>query len=363
MNICRKNQHDSCEVVCSSDQAQSSFVSVRRNTADDLAIFDNVAGEQETIVAQLVFGGCDFEPAARARMKGANWPLLWVKGDSCPGDHLSGTQSFTIKGRAVERIVLDGVVVGSRWSDEHADYCLLAGIVPTDLAKSRGEQTTECLERIESALAQAGMDFSHVARTWFYLDHLLDWYDEFNVARTAFFDRKGVMDGLIPASTGIGGGNPQGAALAAGALAIRSRDAKPQVVVVPSPLQREATEYRSSFSRAVELVWPDRRYLTISGTASIAASGETLHIGDVKKQIELTLDVVGAILQSRGMSWNNAVRVVAYFPNIDDLPLFEACCRARGIDSLPLTPAHAIVCRDNLLFEMELDAVSTEPLA
>lgn len=360
MDVISKNR--TYEVNCSSNGTHSRFVTVRRETTDDLGIFDDAVAERGTIVAQLVFGGCNFEPAARARMYGADWPLLWLQGDVCPCNHLSGTQTLVLEGCSIERIVLDGKIVGSRWSDEHADYCLLAGIVPADLAQTRGEQTTACLHRIELALEQAGMDFSHVARTWFYLDHLLDWYDEFNAARTAFFKQKGVMGGLIPASTGIGAGNPQAAALSAGTLAIRSRDGQPQIVSVPSPLQCQATDYRSSFSRAVEVGWPDRRFLTISGTASIAPGGASLFANDVKKQIHLTLDVVEAILQSRGMSWENAVRAVGYFRNIEDLPVFDACCKERGIALLPLTPAHAVVCRDDLLFEMELDALSTAPL-
>lgn len=83
-----------------------------------------------------------------------------------------------------------------------------------------------------------------------------------------------------------------------------------------------------------------------------------MYVGDVEKQIHLTLDVVEAILRSRGMDWKNTVRAVGYFRDIADLPLFEYCCRTRGIPALPLTPAHTIVCRNDLLFEMELDAVS-----
>jgi hypothetical protein len=44
------------------------------------------------------------------------------------------------------------------------------------------------------------------------------------------------------------------------------------------------------------------------------------------------------------------------------VPLFEKCCRDRGIAPLPLTPAHTTVCRDDLLFEIELDAISTATL-
>lgn len=363
MSLCSKNQNRVYEKSCGSGTAQARFTTVRREQEDDLSIFENIESAPGTIAAQLVFGGCGFVAQARESRAREAWPILWVQGDVCPGDHLSGTQTLALPGRSVGRIELDGKIVGSTWSDENADYCLLAGIVPTDLSQSNGTQTTACLERIEQALQQAGMEFSHLVRTWFYLDKLLDWYDEFNVARTSFFDQRGVMDGLIPASTGIGGGNPEGAALSAGALAIRPRNAQVRIEAVASPLQCEATDYRSSFSRAVEVSLPGRRFLTISGTASIASGGASLFPGDVKKQIMLTLDVIEAILQSRGMDWKSTARAVGYFRKIEDLPVFEACCRERGIVELPMVPAHAIVCRDDLLFEMELDALCESEMA
>jgi enamine deaminase RidA (YjgF/YER057c/UK114 family) len=249
-------------------------------------------------------------------------------------------------------------VVGSYWTDADAEYCLLAGILPKDIAVSPGAQTSSSFEQMEAALAKVGMDFSHVVRTWFFLDDLLDWYDEFNVARTRFFESRGVFDRLIPASTGIGASNPFGAALSSGTLAIRPRHERVVIQEVASPLQCAATAYRSSFARAVEVGFPDRRYLTISGTASIASGGESMYADDVVKQIHLTLDVVEAILHSRGLSWSDTVRTVGYFREIADLPLFEVCCKERGIAPLPMTPAHATVCRADLLFEMELDAVA-----
>ena len=202
------------------------------------------------------------------------------------------------------------------------------------------------------------MDFSHVVRTWFYLDELLNWYGDFNTARTKFFQSRGVFDWLIPASTGIGAKNPTGSALAAGALAVRPKHNQLRIQEVVSPLQCPATEYRSSFSRAVEVAYPDHSLVMVSGTASIAPDGRTLHVGDVAKQIHLTLDVVEAIIESRGMDWENTTRAVAYFHDIGALPVFEECCRARRIAPLPFAPAHATVCRADLLFELELDAVA-----
>jgi enamine deaminase RidA (YjgF/YER057c/UK114 family) len=106
------------------------------------------------------------------------------------------------------------------------------------------------------------------------------------------------------------------------------------------------------------VAFPDHRLLTISGTASIAPGGKSMFADDAVKQIHLTLDVVHAILRSRRMDWEDTTRAVGYFRDIRDLPAFEACCRKRNIPRLPLAPAHATVCRADLLFEIELDAIA-----
>ncbi|WP_306589510.1 RidA family protein [Geothrix sp. 21YS21S-4] len=341
--------------------SRKQFISARREGSDELAIFDAFKPGSSTVVAQMAFGGLGFHDAACARMGGVEWPMFWLQGDVCPGVHVAGVQSFAMEGRPVRRVMLSNRVVGSFWSDEDADYCLLAGLLPADPTADRSAQTLSSFEQMEAGLKEVGMDFSHVVRTWFYLDELLDWYDEFNVARTAFFEARGVFDRLIPASTGIGASNPAGAAVASGALAIRPRHDRVHIQEVESPLQNPATEYRSSFSRAVEMAFPDRRVLTISGTASIAPDGKTVHQDDVVKQIQLTLDVIEGILKSRGMDWQNTTRAVAYFHDIAELPTFDAICRERGIPPLPVAPAHATVCRADLLFEMELDAVLAVP--
>jgi enamine deaminase RidA (YjgF/YER057c/UK114 family) len=358
MNVIRQQLKHSDVITLERDGLQESFISARRDGSDELSIFDSFPPASGNIVAQVVFGGCGFHDAARDRMSGAAWPVLWVQGDVCPGAHVWGAQAFAIDSQTLRRVMLADRVVGSFWSDADADYCLLAGILPADLNETRGAQTHGCLQQIEAALQQVGMDFSHVVRTWFYLDGLLTWYDEFNESRTRFFESRGVFEGLIPASTGIGAGNPAGAALAVGALAIRPKHRRVLIHEVESPLQCSATDYRSSFSRAVEVEFPDHRMLMISGTASIAPGGESMYADDTAKQIHLTLDVVESILKSRDMDWKNTARAVGYFHDIQALPIFDACCRDRGIPPLPLVSAHATVCRADLLFEMELDAVA-----
>lgn len=361
MTVSRRRTGQGDVISLDRQGVRENFLFARPRDADDLSIFDNFSAESGDVVAQMVFGGCRFHDPAQARMGGAGWPMMWLQGDVSPGTRINGMQAFALEGQPVGRVELGGRTVGSTWSDDDADYCLLAGVLPSDLAVSGGAQTQNCFEQIEAALAKAGMDFSHVVRTWLYLDGLLSWYDEFNVARTAFFEKRGVFNRLVPASTGIGAINPFGAALTAGALAIRPRHGGVDIREVGSPLQCPATAYRSSFSRAVEVAYPDRRLLLVSGTASIAPDGASEHRDDVVKQIRLTLDVVEAILRSRDMDWGQTVRAIGYFRDLDAVPIFEDCCRQRGLPELPLTPAHAAVCRDDLLFEIELDAISPYP--
>jgi enamine deaminase RidA (YjgF/YER057c/UK114 family) len=357
MDIIRQQLKDKDVITLNHGESREQFISSKRNGFDELSIFDGFPPASGEVAAQMVFGGCGFHEAARDRMASAEWPLFWIQGDVCPGTHVSGMQAFVLDGQSVRRVILSDRVVGSLWSDSDADYCLLAGILPTDLSEKRGVQTQNCLQQIEATLNEVGMDFSHVVRTWFYLDDLLAWYDEFNESRTKFFESRGVFEGLVPASTGIGAGNPAGAALTVGALAIRPRHDRVRIHEVDSPLQCSASEYRSSFSRAVEVEFPDHRMLIISGTASIAPGGESMFADDTTKQIHLTLDVVEAILKSRDMGWKDTTRAIGYFRDIRALPTFNACCRKRGIAPLPLTPAHATVCRADLLFEIELDAI------
>jgi len=205
------------------------------------------------------------------------------------------------------------------------------------------------------------MDFSQVLRTWFCNDDILSWYEDFNQARDTFFRERGIFDGLVPASTGVGGRNPAGAALTGGLLAVRAKGREAQAIAVPSPLQCPALEYGSSFSRAAELTAPDHRRLFVSGTASIAPEGHTVHVGDTDAQVALTMEVVEAILTSRDMGWGDVSRAIAYFKHSGDVRALGDYCADRGIQTLPAVLVNDDICRDDLLFEIELDAVGGAP--
>ena len=263
-------------------------------------------------------------------------------------------------GGGVGRPLLDGGRrIGTRYESDGDILCFFEEIVAADPGASREEQTTAIFETIERVLRAEGMEFGNLVRAWFYLDKILDWYDGFNRARTAFLEARGAFEGGVPASTGIGIPNRLGAAVVAGAMAIKPKaSGGVSVMEVPSPMQGPAVAYKSALSRAVEIARAGRRELYISGTASIDPEGVTAHVGDAKAQIDLTMDVVAAILKSRQMDWGNATRAVAYFKYAEDAPLLAGYLRRHGLEKMALTWMHADICRDDLLFELELDAVA-----
>jgi enamine deaminase RidA (YjgF/YER057c/UK114 family) len=139
--------------------------------------------------------------------------------------------------------------------------------------------------------------------------------------------------------------------------AIAPHDSQVKVTAVASPLQCPALQYGSSFSRAVEVSLADRRFLSISGTASIAPDGKTAHPGDVRAQIDLTMRVVAAILESRRMNWQSVASSIAYCRHAADAPVFREWLVAHGLADLPVLLTENDICRDDLLFEFEAAAV------
>lgn len=344
--------HDGVNTYCITAQA----------TEDNMhEVFARVAAEVEKrnarIAFQYLFGGRQFYPQAVSAIKNLDWPLTLLHGDACPGATITGTQFIALAGADLNPVMDGDRLVGNWYETADARYCLLGDIRADDLTLSREEQAREVFEKMEVLLRQADMEFTDIVRTWIYLNDLLEWYDEFNAVRTRFFKERGVFDKMVPASTGIGAGSAMGEAMVCALLAVKPKHDGVKVVAVPSPLQCPAIDYRSSFARAIEISRPGSRLLSISGTASIEPGGKTAYIGDCGKQIELTMEVVHAILESRGMDWPDTARAIAYFKDIDDAPLLEKYCNKYGLPELPVAISHADVCRDNLLFEIEIDAV------
>ena len=284
-----------------------------------------------------------------------DWPVTWVEGAACGGATIAGIQAFGFSGD-VESVTLEGRAVGSVFTDGGARQCVVGGLSPADPTLARGEQTRQTLEALQAALALAGFELADTVRTWFFLEDILSWYDAFNLARTKIYSAVKFRTGSLPASTGVGARNPAGSALALAAWAFQPLAPDARCAEVASPLQCPAPAYGSSFSRGMEIATGNGRRLTISGTASIAPGGKTLWVGDVRKQIELSMDVVEAILRARGLSWTEVSRATAYFRHAADAAVFSEWIAANGLGQMPVVSTQCDVCRDDLLFELEADA-------
>jgi enamine deaminase RidA (YjgF/YER057c/UK114 family) len=314
-----------------------------------------------SIVRHEIFGSIaahiEMLHALRHEFGSVNWPVTWVEGSGPGNGGISGMHIFAVTGTRVDTIRQEGKVIGRVFDDGCIRHCLLGNLVPSNPSVSKSAQSQELFEQMENALLETGMDMTNVVRTWFFLDDILSWYGEFNGIRTGFFREKKLLNGLLPASTGIGGRNPVGAAIVGGAWAVQATDDSVAVRAVPSPLQCSSLEYGSTFNRAVLIDMPAGRRLLISGTASIEPNGRSANIGDLRKQIVLTMEVAHTILASRGFSFSDVTRATAYLKNIQDAPAFDAWRQAQKVKPFPLVIAESTICRDELLFEIELDAL------
>lgn len=246
----------------------------------------------------------------------------------------------------------DGRVIGMREPDgQGGQQVCLCGLSSEEQDPQRA--TRDCLERSAEALASAGLTWGKVYRTWYYNRDILGWYDSFNQERSRFFAGRDVEREHPPASTGIGLTPAEGGWLSFSALA---GGFDPGSGTVASPLQGEATAYGSGFSRGYAQQCGDHWTLWVSGTASIDQAGNTVEIGDFEGQMRKTHEVVSALLSSRQLTWEHVTRLTAYVRRPEDLQRcrdgFEEM-NTGGADPL-IVPA--VICRDDLLYEIELEA-------
>jgi hypothetical protein len=66
--------------------------------------------------------------------------------------------------------------------------------------------------------------------------------------------------------------------------------------------------------------------------------------------------VVRAILESRDMDWYDVTRAIAFFKNAAKDPRLTVTCAANAIEGMPVLFTNNDICREDLLFEIEVDA-------
>jgi enamine deaminase RidA (YjgF/YER057c/UK114 family) len=300
------------------------------------------------------------------RRAGASWPVppTFVEGSPVGRVGISGIHVLAVRGEA--RPLAEGdVVYGSLAETDTVRVLGLSDVgrrAAGRLAAGPAEDAGAAIDAAEQLLAREGFSFRDVARTWFYLRDILDWYGPFNAVRNTAFRRMGLMgsngNSRIPASTGIEGRNARGGWCTLDLLALQAQPGCGlEMKRLHSQKQNEATEYGSAFARAMEVVLGDARYVFVSGTASIDDRGATVHAGDFETQTVFTLEAVQSLLQGAGASLADVRQATAFLKNPCDERSFERIAQRTGLDQVPLVTTVADVCRDELLFEIDATAV------
>ena len=358
--------------------------SFREQAHELLQITDRVlqtAPQPTALTTQTVFLRDDRDQEECERLFagyfGAKMPATtFVTQAPCSGAALA-VEAWAISGESVRVEHCAPQVVAVTYDGVRWVHC--GGIVPT---KTGGvyPQALATFRQMRKALAQAGISFEQVVRTWLYLGDITDpegatsRYKELNRARADFY--RGLQFGqfipirngahsVYPASTGIGMNRRK---LAMSCLALETKRDDVFLLPLENPQQTPAYSYKASyspqapkFSRAMALVLGDYVTTWISGTASIVAS-ESCHVNDAEAQTEQTIDNMERLIalenfsrhgvSGAGAKLSDLAKIRVYLKHPTDLDRCRAICERR-FGPVPALYIVADICRPELLVEIE----------
>ena len=344
---------------------------------------DLLVSENMQVVHERLFGSLSAQGVirdARARSLGARGldsegPLTYIQGHPAWGEGFAGAilraVSTAGEGNKVWTIRDGERPCGRGWRRNGASFVIVQNLhgleEGSEADNSRPRQAERMIARAERILEQEGLSYRDVVRTWFYLSNILDWYGEFNKARSAKYAEFGLCPSpetgrlLLPASTGISGDLPLGAAGALDLLASADApDARPEIIQMTNVRQQDAFQYGSSFSRGALIREEDVVQVQVSGTAAIDEKGVSIFLDDMRGQIERTFDNVDALLEPVGGTLRNVCAATIFVKRPEDAEVYRKITEARGLAPFPAVCVVADVCRGELLFEMDGE-VAFEP--
>ena len=342
------------------------------------AISEILTGSKLQVVHERIFGSEAVDALMAAREDGLarselerDLPLTYIMRHPVSHTRFAGLQLHAVRPEQpgdLWRIRDGGATWGSGWKHRGRTFLMLQNLhgfsLEADADNSRPAQAKRMFELTERLLEANGAHYRDVAKTWIYISEILDWYDEFNVARNDVYSRFDLMPGsssdrgsrpvLLPASTGIKGESAFGAGCIMDALAVLGSPGMPPPFKLMSNVkQKDAFLYGSAFSRGVCISEPDLRQIYISGTAAIDEEGKSLFPGDVRAQISFTLDAIDALLAQEGAGLGDVCDATVFLKRKADVHVFREICEERGLTEMPHVLTVADICRDELLFEMD----------
>jgi len=342
------------------------------------AIAAKLSSRGLAIVHERIFGSLASEAAVRAARAEAlkkegispDTPITFIEGSIASPAPLNGIIIRAVSCPNPEDVwtINDGhVPCGRGWRSGNTSFLILQNLQGRqsgpESINTAPIQTLRMLEQAENLLRQQGACFQDVIRTWFYLDDILSWYDEFNKVRSTQYRTFDIMPGpgkdlLLPASTGIRGSNTNGSSGVLDLFAVAGPKAsRPLIKQLSNTAQKDAFCYGSAFSRGALIQTKNTAMLQLSGTAAIDEQGISLYPNDIRSQISCTFDKIEALLGQAGGNLSDICAATVFVKQPEFIPVFWKMAADRGLDSFPAVCVVADICRDELLFEIDAEAI------
>ncbi|MFC1490305.1 Rid family hydrolase [Candidatus Latescibacterota bacterium] len=218
------------------------------------------------------------------------------------------------------------------------------------------KQTSGIFRSYNKIIGKYGMNLlDNVVRTWFFVRDIDNHYLGLVESRKAFFSGHGLTpETRYIASTGIEGISKEVDALVdLDALAVSNLQDGQNVRMDALENLSPTIKYGGTFERGTRIRFGDRSHLYISGTASIDKDGEVVHLSDVGKQTQRTLDNIKALLEPHGAGLHDMAYLIVYIRTFKYKDIVaEVLDRELSCD-IPLIFVESPVCRPTWLVEME----------
>ncbi len=196
-------------------------------------------------------------------------------------------------------------------------------------------------------------------RTWLYMKGVDVFYGDMVTARRELFAGQGLSpETHFIASTGIEGACAhQFDVVAMDAYSVIGLD--PAQISYLNDFNRlcPTADYNVTFERGTRIAYADRAHMLISGTASIDNAGQVVHVGDVLRQLDRTMENVEALLRSGGAGLDALMHLTVYLRDPADYAAINEALATR-CPGLPVNIVQGAVCRPEWLIEVEGVAIA-----
>jgi enamine deaminase RidA (YjgF/YER057c/UK114 family) len=132
---------------------------------------------------------------------------------------------------------------------------------------------------------------------------------------------------------------------------------RPVIKQLTNTAQLDAFRYGSAFSRGAVIQEPDVSLIEVSGTASIDRSGKSQFVGEIRGQINCTFDRIETLIAQEGAGLKDITAATVFVKRPEYAEIFREMARERGLEEFPAVCLVADVCREELLFEIDAEAV------